>query len=200
MLIFYYNLPKVHRLGVTPLTLTARLRQPAKRKKKPTKQSPSGDVSTQQHKLQGFTHQKHDLIFKTCSTHPLRQRCLVSNQLYRLLMVYSKRKHLHVLLSECQHLLAPEQNSPLLCKIKCWSHRDELCSHFNRRASGTGQFSGRVRISDGKYSPVRLSPDTAHVLPVGIQPPQGLQAQPKSTHVYWRDLGLPRQAVRIKQD
>ena len=42
--------------------------------------------------------------------------------------------------------------------------------------------SDRVGISDGKYLPVRLSPHVKRVLPVGIQSPQGLQAQPKNTH------------------
>lgn len=78
-------------------------------------------------------------------------------------------------------LLVLEQNPPLFCKIRYWSRRDELCSHFTRGENWTGQFSDTVGILDRNYSPVRLSPDTTHVLPVGIQSPKGLQAQSKST-------------------
>lgn len=97
-------------------------------------------------------------------------------------MLHSKRKHLHVLLSKCEHLLALEQNPPPFCKIKCWGQRDKLCSHFTRRKNWTGQFSDRVGILDGKYSPVRLSPGMTHVLPMGIQSPRRATGPTQRVH------------------
>lgn len=105
-------------------------------------------------------------------------------------MLHSKRKHLHVLLYKCKHLLALKQNPPPFCKIKCWGHRDELCSHFTSRENCTGQFSDRVGILDGKYSPIRLSPDMTRVLPGGYNPPKGYRPNQRVHTCIGKTLGF----------